>query len=315
MKITLKATHILVNVIEAIIFLVCYTFTTLFGSQVSFYTLIPLLVFYPLNFLLYILFKKKLTPKEIIKNNIFVSVGILIVFYFFILPLQVNDTVRILSISMNEEKLLHLYNHYYGISHARFILVFIFMLSMIFSNYLPIIVLDKDQLSFKHKIDKSLIKNIIFYSFIFFLIVLVSIVISLTGQNFRFRFISIVILTIIFTAIINIYEVIKYFVQKRNYLLYEQITQKTINQYLISLILAWILMLTMTINFSTINYDNSEYNEMFNFWVHYRAMMFGAIGIVYLIIYSVKITSHFWINSFIKTKNKKQIAQLKGLRD
>lgn len=38
MKITLKATHILVSIVETIIFLVFYTFTTLFGSQVSFYT-------------------------------------------------------------------------------------------------------------------------------------------------------------------------------------------------------------------------------------------------------------------------------------
>lgn len=304
MKTTLKATHILVSIVETIIFLVFYTFTTLFGSQVSFYTLIPLLLAYPLNFLLYILFKKKLTPHEIIKNNIFASVGILIVFYFFIFPLQVNDTVRILSMPSDEEKLLHLYNQYYGISHVRFIFVFVFMIGMIFSNYLPIIVLDKDQLSFKLKIDKSTVGNIIFYISIFILTILASIIISLTGQNFRFRFISIVILTIIFVAIINIYETIKHFVKKRNYSLYEQITQKTISQYFISLVLAWILMLTITINFSAINYSNSEYNEMFNFWVHYRAMMFGAIGIVYLVIYSIKITSHFIINSFTKQEIK-----------
>lgn len=308
MKTSLKATHILVSIVETIIFLVFYTFTTLFGIQVSFYTLIPLLLSYPLNFLLYILFKKKLIPHEIIKNNIFASVGILIVFYFFIFPLQVNDTVRILSMPSDEEKLLHLYNQYYGISHVRFIFVFVFMIGMIFSNYLPIIVLDKDQLSFKIKIDKSTVGNIIFYISIFILTILASIIISLTGQNFRFRFISIVILTIIFVAIINIYETIKYFVKKINYSLYEQITQKTISQYFISLVLAWILMLTITINFSTINYSNSEYNEMFNFWVHYRAIIFGAIGIVYLVIYSIKITSHFVINSFIKTRNKKQIA-------
>lgn len=304
MKITLKATHILVNIVETIIFLVFYTFTTLFGSQVSFYTLIPLLLAYPLNFFLYIVFKRKLTPHEIIKNNIFASIGILIVFYFFIFPLQVNDTVRILSMPSDEEKLLHLYNQYYGISHVRFIFVFIFMIGMIFSNYLPIIVLDKDQISFKVKIDKSTVGNIIFYISTFILTILVSIIISLTGQNFRFRFISIVILTIIFVAIINIYEVIKYFVKKRNYSLYEQITQKTIDQYFISLVLAWILMLTITINFSAINYSNSEYNEMVNFWVHYRAMMFGAIGIVYLVIYSIKITSHFIINSSSKQEIK-----------
>lgn len=208
----------------------------------------------------------------------------------------------------DEEKLLHLYNQYYGISHVRFIFVFIFMIGMIFSNYLPIIVLDKDQLSFKIKIDKSTVGNIIFYISIIILTILASIIISLTGQNFRFRFISNVILTIIFVAIINIYETIKYFVKKRNYSLYEQITQKTISQYFISLVLAWILMLTITINFSAINYSNSEYNEMVNFWVHYRAMMFGAIGIVYLVIYSIKITSHFIINFLIKTRNKKQIV-------